>query len=38
MEVFQYSVIYLMVLFALLLADHYLDAPQVTTVTFEQVA
>jgi len=38
MEVFQYSVIYLMVLFALLLADHYLDAPQATTVTFERVA
>ena len=38
MEVFQYSVIYLMVLFALLLADHYLDAPQTTTVTFERVA
>jgi protoheme IX farnesyltransferase len=38
MEVFQYSVIYLMVLFALLLADHYLDAPQAASVTFERVA
>jgi protoheme IX farnesyltransferase len=37
MEVFQYSIIYLMVLFALLLADHYLDAPSRTTFVFERV-
>jgi len=37
MEVFYYSIIYLMALFALLLADHYLAAPQVTTMVFERV-
>jgi heme o synthase len=39
MEVFGYSIVYLMALFAFLLADHYLAAPPpVTTMTFERVA
>jgi protoheme IX farnesyltransferase len=38
MEVFDYSVIYLMALFALLLADHYLAAPKVTTFVFERIS
>ena len=40
MEVFNYSVIYLMALFAFLLADHYLAAPpplETAGVLFERV-
>jgi protoheme IX farnesyltransferase len=37
MEVFNYSIIYLMVLFAFLLADHYLAAPPATAWMFERV-
>jgi protoheme IX farnesyltransferase len=37
MEVFNYSIIYLMALFAFLLADHYLAAPQAATFVFERV-
>jgi protoheme IX farnesyltransferase len=39
MEVFNYSIVYLMALFAFLLADHWLAAPpQGTTIMFERVA
>ena len=39
MEVFNYSIVYLMALFAFLLADHWLAAPpQGTMITFERVA
>ncbi|HET9484529.1 MAG TPA: heme o synthase [Xanthomonadales bacterium] len=39
MDVFNYSIVYLMALFAFLLADHYLAAPPPgTIVTFERVA
>ena len=39
MDVFGYSIVYLMALFAFLLADHYLAAPAPgTIITFERVA
>ncbi len=39
MDVFNYSIVYLMALFAFLLADHYLAAPAPSAVvTFERVA
>src|SRR5687767_8070165 len=39
MDVFNYSIVYLMALFGFLLADHYLAAPPPgTTITFERVA
>jgi len=39
MDVFNYSIVYLMALFAFLLADHYLAAPEPSSgITFERVA
>jgi len=37
MRVFNYSIVYLMALFAFLLVDHYLAAPRVASFVFERV-